>query len=96
MDTNLVKTDSGWIAVLKQFQGGLRAASKGFQNGFRTGSKTVLKRFLGKDYDPLQYVSMSDTQLAGQAGLLADEAAAMPMFGDEKIIVVTGGGGNLE
>lgn len=63
------------------------------QGGVRETSKTVLKRFLGKDYDPLQYVSLPDTQLAGQAGLLADEAAAMPMFGDEKIIVVRGGGG---
>ena len=61
--------------------------------GVRETSKTILKRFLGKDYDPLQYVSLADTQLSGQPGLLADEAAAMPMFGDEKIIVVTGAAG---
>lgn len=63
------------------------------QGGVRETSKTVLTAFLGKQYDPLQSVSVADTQLAGQAGLLADEAAAMPMFGDEKIIVVSGGGG---
>jgi len=63
------------------------------QGGVREVSKAVLKRFLGEDYDPLQSVSFADTQLSGQPGLLADEAAAMPMFGDEKIVVVTGGGG---
>ena len=63
------------------------------EGGVRETVKTVRAKYLGADFDPLQYVDILDTQLSGQPGLLSDEAAAMPMFGDTKMVHVTGGGG---
>lgn len=63
------------------------------EGGVRETVKTVTGRYLGADYDPLQYVDILDTQLSGQLGLMGDEAAAMPMFGDTKLVHITGGGG---
>jgi DNA polymerase-3 subunit delta len=63
------------------------------EGGVRETGKAIGARFLGKDFDPLQYVSFSDTQLSGQPGMVADEAAAMPMFGEHKCVHVAGGAG---
>lgn len=63
------------------------------EGGVRETVKTVTAQYLGGDFDPLQYVDIADTQLSGQPGLLSDETAAMPMFGDTKIVHVNGGGG---
>ncbi len=63
------------------------------QGGVRETSKAIVAKFLGTDYDPLQYVGFTDTQLAGQPGMVADEAAALPMFGDHKLVLVSGAGG---
>ena len=63
------------------------------EGGVRETAKTIMARYLGKDYDPLQYVDLTDNQLSGQPGLLADEAAALPMFGDTKLVHVNGGAG---
>lgn len=64
------------------------------EGGVRETGKAVTARYLGASYDPLQYVSLSETQLSGQPGLLGDEAAALPMFGDHKLVHVAGGGGS--
>lgn len=61
------------------------------EGGVRETGKAVTARYLGASYDPLQYVSLSDTQLSGQPGLLGDEAAALPMFGEHKLVHVSGG-----
>lgn len=63
------------------------------EGGVRETVKTIMAKYLGKDFDPLQYVDILDTQLSGQPGLLSDEAASMPMFGDTKLVHVTGGAG---
>lgn len=63
------------------------------EGGVRETVKSVQGKYLGSDFDPLQYVDIADTQLSGQPGLLSDEAAAMPMFGDTKLVHVTGGAG---
>lgn len=63
------------------------------EGGVAETGKTLKQKFLGADFDPLQYVDFHDGQLTGQPGLLADEAAALPMFGDSKLVRVTGGGG---
>ena len=63
------------------------------EGGVRETVKTVQAKYLGRDFDPLQYVDIADTQLSGQPGLVSDEAAAMPMFGDTKLVHVSGGAG---
>lgn len=63
------------------------------EGGVRETAKSATARYLGRDYDPLQYVDLADSQLSGQPGLLADEAAAMPMFGTHKLVHVSGGSG---
>ena len=47
----------------------------------------------GAEPDPLQRVDLNDTEIGG--GRLADEAAAIPMFGDKKLVLVRGGGGQV-
>lgn len=64
------------------------------EGGVSEVGKTLKQLYLGKDFDPLQYADFTDTQLSGQPGALADEAAALPMFGNEKMVRVTGGGGS--
>ena len=64
------------------------------EGGVSEVGKTLKRLYLGKDFDPLQYADFADTQLSGQPGALADEAAALPMFGNEKIVRLTGGGGS--
>lgn len=63
------------------------------EGGVRETCKTVTARFLGSEYDPLQYVDLAEGQLSGQPGLLSDEAAALPMFGDHKLVHIMGGAG---
>lgn len=62
------------------------------EGGVRETAKSLIRQYLGKDYDPLQFVDLAESQLSGQPGLLADEAAVMPMFGDTKLVRVQGGG----
>ena len=61
------------------------------EGGVRETAKTVKTKYLGKDFDPLQFVDLADSQLSGQPGLVADEAAALPMFGEHKLVQVSGG-----
>jgi DNA polymerase-3 subunit delta len=63
------------------------------EGGVSENVKAIKANYLGRDFDPLQYVDMADMSLSGQPGHLSDEAAAMPMFGDTKLVHVTGGGG---
>ena len=82
----------GWIAKLKAKSAPALVLVYGPDNGgVHETVKSLRHAFLGKDYDPLQYVQLDESALTGQAGLLADEAAAMPMFGDTKLVHVTGG-----
>ena len=60
------------------------------RGGVHETAKAIKAAYLGQDFDPLQYVSLEEGALSGQAGLLADEAAAMPMFGDRKLVHVSG------
>ena len=62
------------------------------EGGVHETVKQLSAAYLGADFDPLQLADMSETQLSGQPGLLADEAAARPMFGDTKLVRLTGGG----
>lgn len=63
------------------------------EGGVAETAKAVRAAYLGPEPDPLQFVDLADTQFSGQPGLLSDEAAAMPMFGEHKLVQVTGGGG---
>jgi DNA polymerase-3 subunit delta len=65
------------------------------EGGVRETSKSLIARYLGTHHDTLQFVDLAESQLGGQPGLLADEAAAMPMFGDTKLVRVHGGGGSV-
>ena len=61
------------------------------RGGVHETAKALRQAYLGRDYDPLQYVALDEAALTGQAGLLADEAAALPMFGEHKLVHVSGG-----
>ena len=63
------------------------------EGGVMETARSLRARYLGQDPDPLQYAQFDDSAFTGQAGLLADEAAAIPMFGDNKLVHVRGGGG---
>ncbi len=65
------------------------------QGGVMETASTLKSAYLGKGFDPLQYCRLADTGLADQPGLVADEAAAIPMFGDCKLVHVSGGGGQV-
>lgn len=60
------------------------------RGGVHETAKAVRKAYLGKDFDPLQYVALDESALTGQAGLLSDEAAALPMFGEHKLVHIAG------
>ena len=63
------------------------------QGGVRDIGQRIITSFLGADPDPLQLADLNDTDVAG--GRLADEAAAIPMFGNTKLVLVRGGGGQV-
>ena len=63
------------------------------QGGVRDIGQRLCAAFLGAEPDPLQRADLSDTEVGG--GRLADEAAAIPMFGDKKLVLVRGGGGQV-
>ena len=63
------------------------------QGGVRDIGKRICTAFLGAEPDPLQRIDLNDTEVGG--GRLADEAAAIPMFGDKKLVLVRGGGGQV-
>ena len=65
------------------------------QGGVHETVMALKAAYLGTDFDPLQYVTLDETALSGQAGLLADEAGALPMFGEHKLVHMVGGGGNV-
>ena len=65
------------------------------QGGVHETATALKAKYLGSDFDPLQYVSLDETALAGQPGMLGDEAGALPMFGDCKLVhVISVGGGS--
>lgn len=63
------------------------------EGGVMETARSLRASYLGREPDPLQYAQFDDTAFTGQPGLLADEAAAIPMFGDNKLVHVRGGGG---
>ena len=80
-----------WVSGLKADNAPALALVYGpDRGGVHETAKAVKAAYLGKDFDPLQYVSLDEGALTGQAGLLADEAAALPMFGDYKLVHVSG------
>lgn len=54
----------------------------------REYAKTIEETFLGAEPDPLQRCVLSGSQLSENLGLLAEEAAAIPMFGGDKCVNV--------
>lgn len=81
----------GWIGKLKADNAPALALVYGpDRGGVHETVKAIKRRFLGAEFDPLQYVSIEEGALSGQAGLVADEAAALPMFGEHKLVHVTG------
>ena len=81
----------GWVGGLKADKAPALALVYGpDRGGVHETAKAIKAAYLGKDFDPLQYVSLEESALTGQAGLLADEAAALPMFGDCKLVHVSG------
>ena len=81
----------GWVKGLKPDEAPALVLVYGpDRGGVHETAKAVRQVYLGRDYDPLQYVALEEGALARQAGLLADEAAAMPMFGTHKLVHVTG------
>jgi DNA polymerase-3 subunit delta len=63
------------------------------QGGVRDIGQRICAAFLGAEPDPLQRADLNDTDVTG--GRLGDEAAAIPMFGDKKLVLVRGGGGQV-
>ncbi len=63
--------------------------------GVMEATRHLKRAYLGASPDPLQYSQMADSALTGQPGLLTDEAAAIPMFGDCKLVHVSGAGGKV-
>lgn len=63
------------------------------QGGVRDIGQRLSAAFLGAEPDPLQRVDLNDSDVTG--GRLADEAAAIPMFGDKILVLVRGGGGQV-
>jgi DNA polymerase-3 subunit delta len=63
------------------------------EGGVMETARRLRASYLGRDPDPLQYAQFDDAAFSGQPGLLADEAAAIPMFGDTKLVHVRGGAG---
>ena len=81
----------GWVKGLKPDRAPALVLVYGpDRGGVHETAKALRQAYLGRDYDPLQYVALEEGALAGQAGLLADEAAAMPMFGTHKLVHVSG------
>ena len=81
----------GWVKGLKPDKAPALVLVYGpDRGGVHETAKALRQAYLGRDYDPLQYVALEEGALAGQAGLLADEAAAMPMFGTHKLVHVSG------
>ncbi len=63
--------------------------------GVMEATRQIKDIYLGKSPDPLQYVQLADSAVSAQPGMVLDEAAAIPMFGDSKLVHVTGGGGKV-
>jgi len=54
--------------------------------------QSLRRLYLGADADPLQLTQIDERDLAGDRAALATEAAAIPMFGGQKLVHVRGGG----
>ncbi|MGB0478578.1 MAG: DNA polymerase III subunit delta, partial [Parvibaculales bacterium] len=81
----------GWVAGLKAAKAPALVLVYGpDRGGVHETSKALRHAYLGEVYDPLQYVALDEGAVAGQAGLLADEAAALPMFGEHKLVHISG------
>ncbi len=84
MDAFKAKTSPALILLYGPDAGGVMEAARQIKNSY-----------LGNSPDPLQYVQLADSAVSGQPGILLDEAAAIPMFGDSKLVHVTGTGGKV-
>lgn len=85
---------SGFIAKLKPQNAPALVLIYGpDQGGVHETAKGLKAAYLGRDFDPLQYAALDETMLVGRPGLLGDEAGALPMFGEHKLVHISGGGG---
>lgn len=84
MDGFKAKTSPALILLYGPDAGGVMEAARQIKNSY-----------LGQSPDPLQYVQLADSVISSQPGMLLDEAAAIPMFGDRKLVLVTGTGGKV-
>ena len=81
----------GWVRGLKADKAPALILVYGpDRGGVHETAKALRHAYLGDAYDPLQYVALDEGAMAGQPGLLADEAAALPMFGEYKLIHISG------
>ena len=81
----------GWVRGLKADKAPALVLVYGpDRGGVHETAKALRHAYLGDAYDPLQYVALDEGAMAGQPGLLADEAAALPMFGEYKLIHISG------
>ncbi|MGB0314465.1 MAG: DNA polymerase III subunit delta, partial [Parvibaculales bacterium] len=82
----------GWVKGLKADKAPALVLVYGpDRGGVHETAKALRHAYLGDAYDPLQYVALDEGAMAGQPGLLADEAAALPMFGEHKLVHISGG-----
>jgi DNA polymerase-3 subunit delta len=61
----------------------------------RENARRLAAQFLGDGPDPMQLVELSAEQLSHQPNLLFDEAAAIPMFGGNKVVMTQAQGERL-
>ena len=81
----------GWVRRLKADKAPALILVYGpDRGGVHETAKALRHAYLGDAYDPLQYVALDEGAMAGQPGLLADEAAALPMFGEYKLVHISG------
>jgi DNA polymerase-3 subunit delta len=60
--------------------------------GVREIIQKLRRTYLGSEADPLQLAQIDERDLSGDRAALATEAAAIPMFGGNKLVHVRGGG----
>lgn len=60
------------------------------QGAIHETASLLARTFLGQDADPMQRLDLSEQDLSGDPARLFDEAASLPMFGGDKVIIVRG------
>ena len=60
--------------------------------GVREIIQKLRRTYLGSEADPLQLAQIDERDLSGDRAALATEAAAIPMFGGNKLVHLRGGG----